>query len=357
MADIGVGQPYTATVLVQDAEGEPATSGVSGSIHLYGPTSTEYLDLQAIAHQGDGYWGATFPGFVLATPGEYHWVIGTLTTPAGTLYNQGGSFIVGAVHPWTRTLRQVLEELATASGLGTVGTATAGTGLSVNATALAYGDDDEWVGSEIVLFVSGEPQVRRVTDFVAATGQFSWATVVSPAVAAGDRFIVCNAQGRGRPFAQLLAALRAAHDDAAPELDVSRATGLTVADGQHEYALPRAWVSINAVWARAVGDDADAWRPLAPADWDVRPDRRLLVLKAPPAAGTALRVDGTLPARFPATARALFDVPAGWLVKRARYELALMAGGREDMQQAGALYADTTRRRPRRTARANEKRL
>lgn len=302
MPDIATGAPYVAALQIADGNGSPVTSGVAGTLSLYGPASATALYSVALtdpgSHLGEGEWGVTIPGSYLTAAGRYRWVIPTLTFGATTLYDADGVFTVGEVPPEHKTLREIIVACAVALGgragrtdaLGTVGTLKdlfwQQPGLSTN----------EFLGSELLILEPGavaDANPVRVTAFSGTLGQFTFSPQVAGAVAAGIDYLLLNRRGAGVSYQKLREAIDAAIAALALRADITDQTTLTTEWDVRDYTLPASWLGVRRVQVReSNASAAPTWAEIAPHYWAWWADRRILHLDHLFAPGYTLRLEG-----------------------------------------------------------------
>lgn len=350
MAETMPGVPYTPTLAILDGDGAPYTAGVAGTMALYGPDdATVARGTGPLAFFGARGWGTTFAGALLARPGTYRYRVPTLTTPGGTLLDQGGTFRVGTIPPGARTLRELVVAVATALGDGLVGRGAGGAGTLIDAARGGTGrDDNEWVGSELVLLgpSASLPAVNplRVASFAAATGRFGLAPAVT--LAGQYDYLLCNRDGAGYPYARVREALDLAIGSVPLRERAIDAVSLTTT-GARDYPLAPDWYAVRAVAVGTWGRDG-AWSEVAPGYWEW--DAVAGVLRDPYGrwpTGLPLRIEGLVATSPPADLGAIVPLPWAWVRDSALAELLLTSDRPADQRRAAVLLERTRRGRPR----------
>lgn len=350
MAAVGLGYPHTVSLPVADSAGVPVTSGVAGTIALYGPASATPIALGAntLAHLGEGLWGVTIPAAALTVAGCYRWVAASVTYGATGLLDVGGLFTVGRVDPRHRSLLAVL--LAVYEGLGDLirGSGTGGAGTLTDARRAGAGlDANEWLGSELLILGTNPPATNplRVDGFNPATGQF---TVAPATTLAGTLdYLLVNHEGGGYPYARVLDAVLGAVARVPLVEQVADAVSLTGLASGREYPLPAAWRAVTGVQANVSGVAGD-WEEIAPGYWTWDAGRRVLRDAAgvfPP--GKALRLAGTIDVPPPRLHGDLVRLPWDWVRDAATGELLAGSAGAGDQRRAAVLLDRAARMQPR----------
>lgn len=345
MVDAQRGLPYTPTLTITDNNGSPVTSGVTGTLSLYGPGSTVALASGPLSHQGGGAWGYTCAGSLLVAAGTYTYVVPSLVTPGGTFAEQGGTFTVGVVPPWMRTLRQLVTDLTIALQDGFTGTSD-GDAPGVDSLKDSRLQDDtagsaEYRGSELLLLepATGAASLHKVTTFFGTSGLVQFTPGAAGIPLAGTDYLLSFLNGRGYTHAQKLAALRSVVDGARVRLPTSDQVTLTGSATDYRYAIPDDWISvIRAVRYRNAGSGpAGAWRWIRPALIDVDRDARAVLIRAP-LAGQQLWIAGSYAPSLPGSLNGLVPLPGDAVVDAAHARLTLQRGG-AGLPQLGAMLA------------------
>ncbi len=356
MADVPLGQAHTPTLYVTDANGSPATTGVSGTMTLtYEPTGVQ-VGSGALAHQGGGLWGVEFPGSAIASPGLYRYHVASLTVGARTYADQGGVFTAGPLLPGTRTLRDILTAIRLDLGDGEPRTTTGNGGTTALVDSGLSGVAGEFRGSEVLILepaVASDPNPVRVTGFDPVTGQVTFAPAVSLAVPAGTDYLLGRLGGTGYSHAQIVSTVERvlAAAELSPEVSHILRTPTISGWGAWEYALPVWLTSVHEVHRGL--SDAEAtgsWQVVARGPsgnpyWDVRRDTRTLVLRRPPPTGGLVRVTGSYAPAPPRHLGGLVDADADWLIEATLFRLKRNRGGQRELAQAAALFQDARLRR------------
>lgn len=361
MPDVRPGQPYTALLpQIVDSNGEPVTSGVTGTMQVYSPSdTTNVLTSGALAHQGNGFWGLPVAGSLLTTSGEYVCTCATVTYASTTLNNVQTAFAVGAILPWMRTLREVLVDLTGALEDGVASTTTTlGSTTTLIDTRWKQGLANELAGLEVYLLdplSSADPNPLYVTASDPASGTITFTPAVSGAVPAGAGYLI---GGRRYPHALKLTALRQViRRVRATELASDQVT-LLGAFFTFEYAIPAQFTSLVAVyWQPKITLYPTRWYELDPSQWRVRRDKRVLVVDPNTNLATPyarIRIDGRIAAPEPQFMTTAVPVPADWLVDAATAWLTERDHNPDDLREAGALMSDPRLRLVRPPRRSNE---
>lgn len=354
MAMAQLGQPYTPAILPTDGDGAPVVAGVAGTGSLYGPASATVPILTgiALAHLGNGRWGATIAGSALLAAGLYRFVVPTLTYGTTTLTNAGALFTVGAVPPDTRTLRYILTAVYAALGDGLAGSGAGGVNTLADGTKAGTGiDANEWIGSELLLLgpTASLPPTNplRVDGFAPATGVF---TVKPDTTLVGTLdYLLVNRNGAGYAYALVREAVVNAiasvrlRERVAAIVTPALAVGATTL----EYPLPDGWRTLDAVaqgdWGRT-----DHWAEVAPAYWEWDAARRVLRDRdGRLTPGLPLRLAGTIDVPPPATFGAIVPLPWTWVRDAALAEVLLGSNEPADARRVAVLLDRARRTRPR----------
>lgn len=347
MYDALPGQPYTPKFRILDSNGSPVLSGVTGTISLFGPASTTALvSGSTLVHQGDGYWGASFAGSNLASPGTYRWVTSALTSGI-TWAAQAGTFTVGMGDWWSlRELYTSLRRRLRDGWTGTTDTDGNVGGTTLVCSRFAYGSDNAWLSSEIFIFEQLAPidaNPLRVTAFTKASGTFTCTPALSGKAVAGIDFIVGNKDGQRWSHDEVLEALTTAIRRMRTMRPVSDQVAIATSPNTWEYSLPAGWATVDQVLYQPQGGAATLWVPLARPFWRYRQDRALLTLDYYPS-NCAIRVEGRAFPRLPERMPDLVPADGATLRDDALYDL-LMRGTNEDKQQAAMLAGPVLRAR------------
>lgn len=348
MADVSIGAPYAPGFVIKDSNNRPITSGITGSMTLYGPSSTTAVSgPTALSHLGAGFWGVVQAGSVHADSGLFKAVTGAITGTA-TLGPQTMLYTVGVTPPNHRTLGECVADFAIELGDAVEGTATGGstTTLVDSTRANANLDSSEWLDSELLILEPGAVTDRNpqpVTAFTPASGTFTFPTAVT-AITAGVDYLLLNARGRGVTFAKLKRLIVAAWREVSPVQYVADEVNF-VTDSTYRLAVPAQWRGIEDVQWR--GSASDPWSDIAEAYRPFDPHRRYLNFTQSLASGMQLRVVGTIACAEPDALTSVVQVDYGWLRARVLGQLYAQSESRTDQQLAAVLLADAARAKPR----------
>lgn len=352
MADVALGQPHTVGFLLRDSAGSAATTGVTGSITLYGPASTTATSgPTAMTHRGNGVWGVTFPASALAASGLYKAVADSISYESGDIIldDQTVLFTVGHPSAHHRLLRDCIVDLAVELDDGLLGTATGGTTATLVDSTRANSSlsTTEWVGSELLILEPGAITDRNpqpVVTFTRASGTFTIPTAVANAITSGTDYLLMNLRGRGIPFQKLKRTILAAWREVAPTQEVADEVNFTT-DGGYRLAIPAQWRDVAGIQVRwgtdgPWSDIAEAYRPF---------DSQLRYVNFTRAIGSGqqLRLVGAIDCAEPDGLTSIVQVPYGWLRDRVLGELLAQSERRTDQQRAAVHLARADRNRPR----------
>ena len=366
MAEVPLGAPHEPAFRLTNKYNEPYTSGVTGTLAVYGPASATALTSGSLTHFGDGVWGLAVGGTHHRTPGRYTYLVSEATVSDGTLYDLAGAYRVGVVLPWMAQASDLLFRLyrrlepggllrrwrTSASGGDATTLKCAGLGTkTLAANALR--------GSQVVLLdntVAGDPIVHEVTANSTTSGVVS--LTIYPGLAgttpANMDFLLVNVKGKGYEYSHVWDALLAVCGNARARLAGEDLLSLTYAANTWEYEVPDSFASVTAIYARSSA--SQPWDILPPADWSARRGARALVFQpgACVGAGDALRIDGTYWANPPAGPTSWVEIPAQYVVGEALKDLLIDRGRAADLARAASVAADPRLRWPSSPPLANE---
>jgi hypothetical protein len=329
---VAIGASYDAGLFVPDAAGAPLTTGVGGTLSVFGPDSaTAAVDSGALVHKGNGFWARTVAASVHTGAGLYRWSVPALTGAPG-LASAAGWYTVGYPSPAALTLREILAKLAIELG-GFVGRSTAlGTTTTlIDTTNLQLGLDNAFAGADVLLLKpANETDANPVytTASTAATGALTFKPAIT-AVPSGTDYLFLR-----RPRVQrLIEAVRQVLAEARVTCDVTDAVALTGTTDTFEYACPAPLCRVTGVEYRTSGAPTTDWAELGAqyVEGTVR-DRRLLRLRPPfDLTGAAVRVRGRAWAPLPklpaygasGVLNAAVDADGSWVVDAAKAWLQL----------------------------------
>lgn len=336
--DTQPGRPYSPKFRVVDANGSPVTSGITGTITVYPPTSATVgvLTAAALTHLGDGYWGPA-ASILYTSLGTYKWVTSAITGGA-TWGAQTGEFTVGRTDEWT------LRRLYTAARRGLrdawTGTTTgSGSTTSIVDARRAYGSNNDWVGSEIFLL---EPQSLTdlnpltVTAFTASSGTFTFTGQAITSTITGLDYIIGNKDGEGFSHDEVWDAIMTAIDRRRALRRVSDQVLLTSAYLQYEYGVPPGWAKVDRVEYQPLGPSTTQWFPIAQPYAPFDPQRGILTLTMMPM-NNALRISGWALPQPPATMTDLVPGDGATIRDDAIFELLSMSDEASDRQRAAMM--------------------
>lgn len=147
------------------------------------------------------------------------------------------------------TLFEVMLSLARRTRTMYYGSATGGTTTTLIDTVNRGEEDDAWNGQTLfVLSGDNANATRQITDFVESTSTLTVGTALSNAMAAGDRYGICNAIRE-----EMVQAINAALEEIGMITQVDD-TSLTVVDNQTEYTLPSGVANVVRVEVATSGD-------------------------------------------------------------------------------------------------------
>ena len=352
MADVALGAPHTIGWKLREADGSPATSGVTGNVSLYGPASTTLVGgPDALAHFGGGIWGVTFLASEMVYAGLYKAVADSISYESGTIVldDQVVLFTVGALSPSHRTLRDCIVDFAVELDWGLEGTTTdngSTTTLVDSGRANSNLTTDEWIDSEILVLEPNAVTDRNpvtVTAFTPASGTFT----ITPAITSttsGQDYLLMNLRGNGKNFARLKRTIVAAWREVAPSQQVVDEVNYLTGTG-YSLSVPAQWRSIDAVQIRygttgPWSDIAEAYRPYDPLLGHVNFTMSI-------GGSQQLRLVGTIDCAEPDALTSIVQVPYGWLRARVLGQLFAQSERREDQQRAAVHLEEAARMRPR----------
>lgn len=355
MADVALGQPYTAVFPVNDLNGNPtkSTDTVTGTLSVYMlGTSAVAIASGAITWQGSGTWGLAVAGTLLTTAGTYTCVVPNLVVNGTAYGSQTGTFVVGLPQAGVRSLRDILIDLTLAltDGVQSTATSTSASATTLVDTRWKLGQDNELAGAEIYFLdrtnpVVNDPNPVQVTASTAASGTVTFANgTQSGNIAGGTPYLI---GGRKYPTATKLMALRQVLEDlGALEATEDRVSTSSVLN-QYEYDVPQQFTALTAVYFQPTTTTIPtSWRKLARGIfWEYRPGRRKLELTpAAPITLVRYRLEGTVEVQLPARPTSLIPVRAATVVRLAEVFLRARSGDGVDKQEAAFLYQDLLRR-------------
>jgi hypothetical protein len=351
VADVRLGSPHTVGFLLKDTNGSPVTSGVTGTIALYGPASTTATSgPTAMTHFGGGVWGVTFLASAMAASGLYKAFADSISYAAGTIVldDQVVLFTVGVIPPNHRTLRECVVDLAIELDAGVEGTATGGsTTTMVDTTRINTNlAATEWVDSELLILEPAAVTDRNpqpVITFAPASGTFTIPTPVA-GIASGQDYLLLNLRGKGLTFGKLKRTIVAAWREVGPVQWVADEVNF-LTDGTYRLAIPAQWRDIESIQYRTGTtapwwDIAEFYRPFDPMLRRVNFTQNI-------ASGTQLRVVGAIDCAEPDALTSVVQVDYGWLRDRVLGQLLAQSKNREDQQRAAVHLADAARMKPR----------
>lgn len=350
MADYRNGNPVTVALRVVDANGTPVTTGVTGDMSLYGPTSTAVISgPTTVAHLGDGAWGVTFPGSVTGSSGVYKGLVPSLAYGSTTLVNQTVLFTVGLPSPAFKTMREcvvsIYDELhdglyGTFSGNGSTSTFVDAARANSNLTA------DEYVDSELLILAPGavtDTNPVVITTWTPGTGTFTFAPVVTSTIT-GQAYLLCNLRGQGYPFRDVRSKILRAWRDVQPTQYVVDEYFSTT-DGTFEMTVPVQWRDITAVALR--DNSSNQWEDIAPAYFAFDQERRIVRFTYQPRSGLNVRLEGRIDYNEPASLNSVVQVPYAWLLDRVLGELLAGSPFKGNQQRAAVHLQRAQQRFPR----------
>jgi len=278
-AQAAVGQLHSVAFrIVNPANGKPILTGESGTVSLYGPAATTALvSGTALAHQGNGYWGATFAGSLLTTPGTYRWVTSAITGTVA-LEAQSGEFVVGygGANAWT--LRELVVSIRHALRDGFEGTATGnGSTTTLVDSTYARGSNSDWLGSELLILEPGasDPNPVTVSGFTASTGTFTWpASQAVTSTVTGLNYVLGNLGGRGFTHRAILSAIAYACRKVGASVRVADEVSLAFDTSTAQYLVPAVFASVTGLAYQPSGSNPGTWLPIADRYWRFDPVRQ-----------------------------------------------------------------------------------
>jgi hypothetical protein len=342
VAEVALGGPHTPTLAVEDANGSPVLSGVTGSMSVYGPASaaTPVAGPTALVHFGGGDWGITVPGSAHAAAGQYRYTVPSLVSGAQTLVDQGGDYTVGVIPPEYRTYRGIVVAVCEGLDCGVRGQATSNgtTTTLIDARWLDAGyAANEFVDDEILILepVVGDANPARVSAYAPGTGTLTLKPAISAGgTVAGTDYLLIRPGRRGLRYARIKEAIDAAIADMARRQAVTDEVTLETTSNNRRHTYPTNWLDVTRVQInRNVASTYEWWEELPPADYQLWRDRRILYLEHYFGGGYALRLEGRvgLPDRH--ALGSLVRVP--WTAVR---DMALAHLMMTPAQRAGVLY-------------------
>ncbi|MBP9897466.1 MAG: hypothetical protein KBF28_03780 [Gemmatimonadales bacterium] len=349
MYDVQPGQPYTTSLSFFDGNGSPITSGITGTMTLYSPSSTTLIDgPDNMTHLGAGRWGVQWSGDLLSARGTHRWTTSAITG-AATLAAQSGDFVVGVGDAWTlrelfTIVRRALRDgwTGTTSGSGNVG------GTTLVSTDFAYGSNNAWLASQLFLF---EPQSVtdrnpvRVTAFTASTGTFTFTPAITQTVSGLD-FILGNRDGQKWSHEEVIDAITTAVRRAGLVRPVTDRVSLTAVSDQTLYNLPAGWLTLDGI-DYLVSGTTDDWRPISNIyikRGTIGTDGAFGLLTGF-AGGQALRLRGRSVPTVPDAMGGYVAGDGATMRDDALFELLLMSKDGPDRQRAAALQGAVYRAR------------
>jgi hypothetical protein len=346
--DAPLNRPNPAKFRIVDSNGSPVTSGVTGTISLFGPASTTALvSGTALSHLGDGNWGAIFAASNFGTPGTYRWqtsaITGTVTWSA-----QYGTFLVGPTDEWT--LRELLVSVRRALRDGWTGTTDGiGTTTTLKASAFAYGSANDWVSSEIFILepvTVTDTNPVRVTSFAVSGGTFTFTPAVTgiASTAVGIDFILGNKDGEGFSHDEVLDAILTAIRRRRAPRRVRDQVLLTTTTGTYEYSVPANWLGVDAVEYQPWSGWPTDWQPIAQPYAPYSATTGILTLLVPPP-NNALRITGRALPQLPALLTDLVPGDGAAIRDDAVFELLKMSDDPGDRQRAAMMQGGVERAR------------
>lgn len=352
MADVRLGSPHTVGFLLKDTNGSPVTSGVTGTIALYGPASTTATSgPTAMTHFGGGVWGVTFLASAMTASGLYKAFADSISYAAGTIIldDQVVLFTVGVIPPNHRTLRECVVDLAIELDAGVEGTAT-GNGSTTTLVDSGRANSNlaatEWVDSELLVLKPGAVTDRNpvtVTGFTPASGTFTFTPAIT-STTTGEDYLLLNLRGKGISYGKLKRTIVAAWREVGPVQWVADEVNF-LTDGTYRLAIPAQWRDIESIQYRTGTtapwwDIAEFYRPFDPMLRRVNFTQNI-------ASGTQLRVVGAIDCAEPDALTSVVQVDYGWLRDRVLGQLLAQSKNREDQQRAAVHLADAARMKPR----------
>jgi hypothetical protein len=353
MPTVAIGTSYTPQLFVPNADGSPATSGVTGTIATYGPDSaTAPIDTGALTHLGNGVYGRALAGSLLTAAGLYRWAVTALTAP--TQASAAGWFTAGYANPAALTLREILAKLAIWLG-GYVGRSTGGSATTLlDANRLQLGQDNAFAGCELLLLKPGaetDSNPVYVTASTAATGTLTFRPTITAVVAGIDYILL-----RRVSVQRLIEAVRQVLAEARVTCDVTDAVSLTGIADTYEYACPAPLCRVTGVEYRVSGAPTTDWAELGAqyVAGTVR-DRRVLQLRPPfDLTNAAVRVRGRAWVPLPelpaygasGVLNAAVDADGSWVVDAAKARLQLDSPDAAVQRRGGAVWQLALSRAP-----------
>jgi hypothetical protein len=361
MPDVALNRPLTVGAVLNDAFGQPQTSGASGTLTVVGPAGTQVFSGAASALTAEGVWGAVIPGTAHTVAGSYAYTL-TPTDGAGD-GALTGVYSAGTIEPDQLPLWDIY--LAVGDALRDVrdGRATQLTVASNVATLTdpyyAYGTANNWNGQHVLLpYTSAvtDSNPLRVASFDPNSGAFTLKPAGAAVPAAPLRYLMGGLSGF--THRQKLSAIQRAIRDARPRLGCSDQTTLAGTIFNFEYALPASWASVHAVYLRnKVSAWQGDWQAVAPIHWRVRRDRRLLVIDYGLTSLVQIRIDGRYEPPLPQFWQSYVDAPAEFVISRALEYLCATSPEAEHKQMLQYYVAKAQEAMPTMTPLANEVRL
>ena len=338
--DTQPGRPYSPKFRIVDAFGSPVTSGVTGTITVYPPTSATVGVLvgAALTHLGDGYWGPAASVLYTAL-GNYKWVTSAITglPSSGTWGAQSGTFTVGQSDEWP--LRRLYTAVRLGLRDGWLGTTDAtGSTTTLKASAYAYGAANDWVSSEITILEPGavtDTNPVRVTAFAIAAGTFTFVPAITSTVS-GQDFIIGNKDGEGFSHAEVLDAILTAIDRRRALRRVSDQVLLTATYLQYEYGVPPGWAKVDRVEYQPLGPSTTQWLPIGQPYTPFDANRGILTLTMMPM-NNALRISGWALPQPPSLMTDLVPGDGAQIRDDAIFELLSMSDDQADRQRAAMM--------------------
>lgn len=352
MADVVLGAPHTVGWLLREADGSPATTGVTGNVSLYGPASTTAVGgPDALTHFGNGVWGVTFPANEMVYAGLYKALATSISYESGTivLANQAVYFTVGRASPAHRTLRDCVADFGVELGWALEGTSTSNGSTSTlvdSGRANSNLTSDEWIDSEILILEPNAVTDRNpvtVTGFTPASGTFTFTPTIT-STTSGQDYLLLNLRGNGQNFARLKRTIVAAWREVAPTQQVVDEVNFTT-DATYRLAVPSQWRGIDAVQYR--WGVSGPWSDIAEAYAPYDPMLGYINFTQGIGANRQLRLVGTIDCAEPDALTSIVQVPYGWLRARVLGQLFAQSDRREDQQRAAVHLEEAARTKPR----------
>ena len=360
--DFVIGQNATVPFEVRNHQtGALILSGVTiGDWSAYGPASTAAVQSGTTANnRGNGVHSVNLTFSNVATPGIYTLVYDVSAPAEGATSDSVVSFSVGSPVRGAGRLRDLLVAIIRSTGgsvrpSSSINTVTVTDDYWSDAGGTASIAAEDFSGSEIVI-IDPDPAALttfanwphgRVVSFNATTGAFTLnRTTGITSDTTGRSYALCNVQGTGFMFEQIMEELRAAYDEVQPTFLGSVSVGLTTGANQIEYELPAYLSSVAHVYVREEGaNPTDLWDNIA-GRWAVLTDRKTLRLDDGLGfgAGYNLRVEGAIRCELPKLGGGWTDMPWVWLRERVRFGLFSSSPNPNHQRAAGVIYGNLAR--------------